>query len=90
MTSPASLSFVTYLRVSTQKQGRSGLEQEAQLAAIAAFVRAEDRVLAPPFVEVELGKRADRPKLTEALAKCRKTGATLCELLPVRWTPTLS
>ncbi len=77
MTSPASRSFVTYLRVSTQKQGRSGLGQEAQLAAIAAFVRAEDRVLAPPFIEVESGKRADRPKLTEALAKCRKTGATL-------------
>ena len=76
MTSPASRSFVSYIRVSTQKQGRSGLGEEAQLAAIAAFVRPEDRVL-EHLKEVESGKRADRPKLTEALAKCRKTGATL-------------
>ena len=72
-----SRAFVPYIRVSTQKQGRSGLGLEAQEVAINAFLGAGDRLLAPPFVEVETGKRADRPQLAAALAKCRKTGATL-------------
>lgn len=74
---PAGRTFVTYLRVSTDKQGRSGLGLEAQQAAIDAFVVAGDRVLAPPYVEVESGKNSDRPKLREALERCSKTGATL-------------
>lgn len=69
--------FVAYLRVSTDKQGRSGLGLEAQEAAIAAFLAPGDRLLAPPYVEVESGKNSDRPKLAEALARCRKAGATL-------------
>jgi DNA invertase Pin-like site-specific DNA recombinase len=70
-------SFVPYLRVSTDKQGRSGLGLEAQQAAINAFLQPGDRLRSPPFVEVESGKNADRPKLREALARCRATGATL-------------
>lgn len=50
---------------------------EAQQAAIAAFLRPEDKVLVPPFVEVESGRNSERPMLKAALAKCRKTGATL-------------
>jgi len=50
---------------------------EAQQAAIAAFIRPDDWLLAPPYIEVESGKNADRPKLREAIARCRKTGATL-------------
>jgi DNA invertase Pin-like site-specific DNA recombinase len=69
--------FVSYLRVSTDKQGRSALGLEAQQAAISAFLRSDDTVLAPPYVEVESGKNADRPKLRDAIARCRKTGATL-------------
>jgi DNA invertase Pin-like site-specific DNA recombinase len=69
--------FVAYLRVSTEKQGRSGLGLEAQQAAITAFLRPEDRLLAPPFIEVESGRNADRPMLRDALTKCRRTGATL-------------
>lgn len=69
--------FVAYLRVSTDKQGRSGLGLEAQQAAIDAFLRPGDRLLSPPFVEVESGRHADRPKLRDALARCRQTGATL-------------
>lgn len=69
--------FVAYLRVSTNKQGRSGLGMEAQQAAISAFLGPSDRLLEPPYVEVESGRNADRPKLREAMARCRKTGATL-------------
>ena len=69
--------FVPYLRVSTDKQGRSGLGLEAQRAAIDAFIGPGDALIEPPFVEIESGRNADRPKLREALARCRKTGATL-------------
>ncbi|HWX48161.1 MAG TPA: recombinase family protein [Roseomonas sp.] len=69
--------FVAYARVSTQRQGRSGLGLEAQEAAIRGFLLPGDRLLSPVFVEVESGKRSDRPKLAEALALCRTTGATL-------------
>ncbi len=70
-------SFIAYCRVSTAQQGRSGLGLDAQLAAINGFVRQPDRLLQPPYVEVESGRLATRPKLAEALARCRKTGATL-------------
>jgi DNA invertase Pin-like site-specific DNA recombinase len=69
--------FVPYLRVSTAKQGRSGLGLEAQQAAIASFVQAGDMLLAPPFVEVESGRKANRPQLDAAIARCRQVGATL-------------
>lgn len=69
--------YVAYLRVSTDKQGKSGLGLEAQQAAINAFLRPGDTLHAPPFVEVESGKKADRPKLKAALDRCRETGATL-------------
>lgn len=74
---PQGRSFVAYCRVSTDRQGKSGLGLEAQEAAIRGFVREEDRLLAPIFVEVETGKRNDRPELAKALARCRATGATL-------------
>lgn len=69
--------FVGYCRVSTDRQGRSGLGLQAQEAAIRGFLQLPDRLLAPIFVEVESGRRNDRPKLAEALARCRATGATL-------------
>lgn len=72
-----SRTFVTYLRVSTDKQGRSGLGLEAQQAAIDAFVQPDDRLLALPYIEVESGTKSDRPQLREAMERCRKTGATL-------------
>ncbi len=77
MTTAEARVFVAYARVSTEKQGRSGLGLEAQESAIRAFLRPCDKLLAPVYVEVESGRRNDRPKLAEALARCRATGATL-------------
>ena len=67
---------VTYYRVSTQQQGRSGLGVEAQKAAIARFTEAEGIEVVGEHVEVETGKGADaldrRPQLAAALALARK------------------
>ncbi|HVE22542.1 MAG TPA: recombinase family protein [Acidocella sp.] len=68
--------YVSYLRVSTERQGRSGLGLEAQRAAVAAFLK-DGAVLLGEVIEVESGKRSDRPKLAEALLSCQRTGATL-------------
>ena len=70
------MKFVTYLRVSTERQGQSGLGLEAQRAAVAAHVLGRGEVVAE-FVEVESGKRADRPQLALALAEAKRTGAVL-------------
>lgn len=70
--------YVSYCRVSTSRQGRSGLGLEAQRQAIHAFFSSsEDAVLQPEFVEIESGRRSERPQLNAALALCRRTGATL-------------
>ncbi len=73
--------FISYLRVSTQQQGRSGLGLEAQQAAVAAHLNGGDWTLLAEFIEVETGKGsnalAKRPELRAALDACRKHGATL-------------
>src|ERR687889_2865459 len=69
--------FVSYLRVSTDRQGRSGLGLEAQRKAVEDFLNGGRWNLIAEFVEVETGKRDDRPKLAEALSLCRLHNATL-------------
>jgi hypothetical protein len=69
--------FVSYLRVSTARQGASGLGLEAQRAAVAAHLNGGDWTLLQEIVEIESGKRNDRPALAEALRQCRQQKATL-------------
>jgi DNA invertase Pin-like site-specific DNA recombinase len=69
--------FVSYLRVSTDKQGRSGLGLEAQRETVASFLNGGNWQLVDEFVEVESGRASDRPELDKALARCRVMGATL-------------
>ena len=73
----ASGKWVAYYRVSTQKQGASGLGLEAQREAVADYLNGGSWTLAAEFTEVESGKRNDRPELGKALATCRRIGATL-------------
>lgn len=68
--------WISYLRVSTDRQGRSGLGLEAQRAAVSDFLNGRHKLL-KEFVEVESGKRNDRPKLEAALAACRVYKAKL-------------
>ncbi|MCK1578577.1 recombinase family protein [Bradyrhizobium sp. 168] len=63
--------FVAYYRVSTERQGRSGLGLEAQQRAIASYLNGGDWRIAAEFTEVESGRRADRPELDKALAAAR-------------------
>ena len=73
----ASGKFVSYLRVSTKRQGASGLGLEAQRTAVADYLNGGNWTVLQEVVEVESGKKDDRPKLAEAMALCRVHGATL-------------
>ena len=69
--------FISYLRVSTQQQGKSGLGLEAQRQAVLEFLNGGRWTLVQEVVEIESGKRNDRPALATALSLCRIHGATL-------------
>jgi DNA invertase Pin-like site-specific DNA recombinase len=74
--SPSTRRFVAYYRVSTARQGRSGLGLEAQKAAVLAFIDGNAELVAE-FMEVESGKHAEREELKKAIAACKKHKAKL-------------
>lgn len=69
--------FVSYLRVSTARQGRSGLGLEAQRKSVEDFLNGGNWQVIQELVEVESGKKADRPELAKAFQACRLFGAKL-------------
>ena len=71
------LCFVAYYRVSTDRQGRSGLGLEAQREAVRQFLVARHGRVLAELVEVESGRKDDRPRLQEALRLCQRSKATL-------------
>ncbi len=75
MTNTRNDRFIAYYRVSTARQGRSGLGLEAQKQAVCQHLKGAE--LITEFTEVESGRKSSRPRLAEALAACRVHKATL-------------
>lgn len=69
--------LIGYFRVSTARQGKSGLGLEAQEAAVREFAEREGGQIVASYTEVETGKRADRPELAKAIAHCKRARGTL-------------
>jgi DNA invertase Pin-like site-specific DNA recombinase len=74
---PHSGRWVAYYRVSTDRQGDSGLGLDAQRKLVSDYLNGGNWVLSAEFTEVESGKRSDRPQLASALAMCKKLRAKL-------------
>jgi DNA invertase Pin-like site-specific DNA recombinase len=74
---PAKSKYVSYYRVSTAKQGRSGLGLEAQKSAVETYLHAHGGIDLASYTEIESGKNSTRPQLQAALLRCRQTRATL-------------
>jgi DNA invertase Pin-like site-specific DNA recombinase len=69
--------YIAYYRVSTQKQGRSGLGLEAQAESVRQHAEQANGAVVATYTEVESGKRNDRPELAKALSHAKGIGATL-------------
>lgn len=69
--------FIAYYRVSTDRQGASGLGLDAQRQSVMNYLNGGEWTLVREFVEIESGRKNDRPQIAEALAMCRKEKATL-------------
>lgn len=70
--------FLAYYRVSTKRQGQSGLGLDAQRKMVADFLASNGGELVAEYTEVESGKRNDRPQMALALEQCKREGLTLC------------
>jgi DNA invertase Pin-like site-specific DNA recombinase len=70
--------IIAYFRVSTKRQGASGLGLEGQAAAVDAYAKHNGRPIVARYTEVESGRNAARPELAKALAHARRSKATLC------------
>src|SRR4030088_1704163 len=69
--------FIAYFRVSTDRQGKSGLGLAAQREAVMSYLDGGRWALVDEVTEIESGKRNDRPELMKALAACKKQKAKL-------------
>ncbi|MCL4177297.1 MAG: recombinase family protein [Verrucomicrobia bacterium] len=69
--------YVSYFRVSTKRQGQSGLGLDAQRKMVTDFTASNGGEVVAEFVEVESGKRNDRPQMALALERCKREGLTL-------------
>jgi len=69
--------YVAYYRVSTQRQGQSGLGLEAQKATVTDFINEQNGELLQDFIEVESGRKINRPKLEQAIKLAKKQKAVL-------------
>lgn len=69
--------YVLYYRVSTQRQGRSGLGLEAQQAAVQAFLAGRDAQVIGEYREIESGRKSNRQQLAAAMLMCRMTNSVL-------------
>jgi DNA invertase Pin-like site-specific DNA recombinase len=76
--------LIPYYRVSTRKQGESGLGLEAQQSCVADFARYGQHDIIAAYQEIETGKRADRPELAKAIAHAKRAKATLVIAKPDR------
>lgn len=77
MEHPIMADFIAYYRVSTDRQGKSGLGLEAQQQAVADHLERTGGAIVEAFTEIESGKRRQRPQLAAALKACRRQKATL-------------
>jgi DNA invertase Pin-like site-specific DNA recombinase len=71
------MKLIAYYRVSTRRQGSSGLGLEAQQDAVRAYARSIGATIVATFTEVESGKKSSRPQLAAAIESARRNGATL-------------
>ena len=71
------MQYIAYYRVSTKRQGQSGLGLEAQQSAVAHHIGSTGGKLVGEFKEVESGRKDDRPQLKEALEEAKQVGATV-------------
>jgi DNA invertase Pin-like site-specific DNA recombinase len=70
--------IIAYFRVSTAKQGASGLGLEGQAAAVEAYAKQTGKPIVARYTEVESGRNSARPELAKALAHARRSKGTLC------------
>ncbi|KAA6351445.1 DNA-invertase hin [termite gut metagenome] len=69
--------FISYYRVSTQKQGQSGLGLESQKDIVSKYVESQKGLLLNSYTEIESGKKSDRKELAKALMECKTQNAIL-------------
>jgi DNA invertase Pin-like site-specific DNA recombinase len=72
------MEIIGYLRVSTKRQGESGLGLEGQRSAVECYARQQACKITAWYTEVESGKKVDRPELARALGHAKRSRATLC------------